>query len=133
MCDITSVGKLLVASLTHPPLPPPGAPNPQILLVNSFTCTPDEIVAEYEKQTGGAKWEVVHTPAAEVTKLEEEMWKQGHPAATPLTLRRIWMEGGTLYEDDRSGNRMVGSPRMESLREQVAQCVEVQKRAGAGA
>ena len=126
-----SVGKLLVASLTHPPPPPPQGTNPQILLVNSFTCTPDEIVAEYERQTGGQKWEVVRTPAAEVKKLEESMWAQAHPAATPLTLRRIWMEGGTLYEDDQSGNRMVGSPRMESLGEQVRQCVEVQKKAGA--
>ena len=73
----------------------------------------------------------MRTPAAEVKKLEESMWAQGHPAATPLTLRRIWMEGGTLYEDDQRGNRALGSPRMETLGEQVGQCVEVQKQAGA--
>ena len=123
----SSVGKLLVASLEHPP--PPGT-NPQILKVNSFTCTPDEIVAEYERQTGGEKWEVSYTSPAEVKKLEEKLWREGHPVATGLTLRRIWMEGGTIYEDDQSGNRMVGSPRMETLGEQVGQCVEKQRKEG---
>lgn len=91
------VGRLLVAALKTPP-----DSLERILKVNSFTSTGKETAAEFEKQTG-AKWHISYTPLDELKRLEEQAWREDWPSKTPLTLRRIWTEGGTLYESRDNG------------------------------
>jgi hypothetical protein len=111
-----SVGKLVVACLQHP-----AESEDKILIVNSFTSTPNEILAEFEKQTG-AKWTVSYTSLDELKKFETKAWESGAPYATSATLRRIWTEGGTLYSKPRD-NGLVGDPEMETLADQVKQII----------
>ena len=88
------------------------------LRVNSFTTTPAEIQAEFERQTTGKSWESVSNTSIErLRELEKVAWDAGNPAATVLTLRRIWTEGGTLYEQRDNG--IIGEPRVMSLQEVV--------------
>lgn len=68
-------------------------------------ATGKDILAEYEKQTG-AKWEVVYSPLQKLREAEEKAWADGVPYATIFTLRRIWAEGGTLYE--KTDNERIG-------------------------
>lgn len=95
-----SVGKLVVAALQHP-----GAAAGKALKVNSFEVTPNQVLAEYEKQTG-AKWKANHITLDELRQEEKKRWEEGHAKATVLTLRRIWAEGGTLYE--KTDNEAIG-------------------------
>ena len=120
------VGVLLVAALLHPPGPEEAEQNkgkPRTLKVNSFTTTPLEIVKEFERQTG-EKWDIGYTSLDDVRSEEKERWEKGDPLATLWTLRRIWGEGGTLYEQ--RDNRKVGEPKMEELPEQVGKSIEKQ-------
>lgn len=110
------VGKLLVAALQHP-----SSSSPRTLKVNSFTTTPDDILAEFEKQTG-AKWDVGYTSLETLKDLEKKAWDSGDPLATVFTLRRIWTEGGTLY--DSRDNGRIGDPPTETLEEQVRKAVQ---------
>jgi len=88
------------------------------LRVNSFTTTPAEIQAEFERQTTGQPWESVsETSIDRLRELEKAAWDAGNPAATVLTLRRIWTEGGTLYEQRDNG--VIGEPKVMSLQEVV--------------
>ena len=112
------VGKLLVAALKTPQ-----DSSPRTLKVNSFTTTPDEILAEFEKQTG-AKWEVNYTSLDELKRLEKEAYEQKSPIATVFTLRRIWTEGGTLYDERDNGK--IGEPECETLEQQVKLVLEQQ-------
>jgi len=112
---MADVGKLLVAALKTPP-----NESPRTLKVNSFTTTPHEILAEFEKQTG-AKWDVEYTSLDELKKLEQKAWENGNPAATVCTLRRIWTEGGTLYE--KRDNWKILEPEMETLESQVTKVI----------
>ncbi|KAL7946819.1 hypothetical protein V8C42DRAFT_318870 [Trichoderma barbatum] len=73
------------------------------LIVNSFTTTPREIVAEYEKQTGGQPWDVSFTGLGELKQLESDAWSKGDAMAGVVTLKRIWTEGGTLYDHRDNG------------------------------
>lgn len=91
-----------------------------ILIVNSFTTTPAEILAEFEKQTN-SKWDVSYTPLEKLKEIEKQAWDDGLPYATPATLRRIWTEGGTLYE--KRDNGVVGDPEMETMADQVGQVI----------
>lgn len=95
-----SVGKLVVAALRHPE-----ESFGKALKVQSFVTTPNAILEEFEKQTG-AKWTVSHTPEQKLRQAEKESWDSGSPAATLYTLRRIWAEGGTLY--DKTDNESLG-------------------------
>ena len=113
------MGKLVVACLQHPK-----ESKDKILIVNSFTATPNEIVAEFEKQTGD-KWTVSYTSLEKLKEVEQQAWESGAPYATPITLRRIWTEGGTLYDKPRD-NGLVGDPKMETLADQVKQIIETQ-------
>jgi hypothetical protein len=117
--SMADVGNLLVAALLHPE-----AAKNKALCVNSFTATPDEILAEFEKQTGGQKWDVSYTSLEDLKKSEEKMWADGSPLATGYTLRRIWTEGGTLYE--KRDNGIIGEPKMETLEDQVRLAIEAQ-------
>lgn len=90
----------MVAALKHPE-----AAAGKALKVNSFEVTPNQVLAEYEKQTG-AKWKVNHISLDELKQEEKKSWEEGNPKATILTLRRIWAEGGTLYE--KTDNEAIG-------------------------
>lgn len=99
-CTMWDVGKFVVATLRHPE-----QSYGKALKVQSFVVTPKQVVAEYEKQTG-AKWTVSSTPLDDIRKLEAKLWEEGNPRATSVTLRRIWAEGGTLYE--KNDNEVIG-------------------------
>ena len=121
--DLTSrsVGKLLVAALRHPE-----ATRNRALKVNSFTATPNLIVAEFERQTGGQKWDVEHVPRDEVVQSEKKAYEEKSPFATMYTLRRIWADGGTLY--DKRDNSDIGfEGKEESLESQVRKAVVASK------
>lgn len=70
LTEKNSVGKLLVGALQHPE-----AARNRALKVNSFTTTPAEILAEFEKQTG-EKWQVSYTSLPELKKLEQVSHRQ---------------------------------------------------------
>lgn len=91
--------------------------------MNSFTTSPAEIQAEFERQTTGKPWENVSVTSLErLRELETTAWDSGNAAATVLTLRRIWTEGGTLYEQRDNG--IIGEPQMMSLQEVVANAIQ---------
>lgn len=94
------MGKFVAAALRHPE-----ESQGKALKVQSFVVTPNQVLAEYEKQTG-AKWTVSSTSLDELRALETKEWAAGNPAATVATLRRIWAEGGTLYE--KNDNDLLG-------------------------
>jgi hypothetical protein len=113
-----SVGKLLAAAVKSPE-----QSRNKALIVNSFTTTPDDILAEYEKQTG-AKWEKEYISLDQLKTLEEEAWNKGVPWATGFTLKRIWTEGGTLYEQ--RDNEAIGFTQPDTLADAVAEAIKVQ-------
>lgn len=112
-----SVGKLLVAAIQHPK-----ASRNRALKVNSFTTTPNKILAEFEHQTC-AKWCVEYVTLLELKGLEKAAWDNTDPLAAMFTLRRIWTEGGTLYHN--TDNKMIGLSvdDMDSLGDIVAKLV----------
>jgi hypothetical protein len=116
------VGKLVVAALKHPG----EATKNKALKVNSFTATPKEIVAEFEKQTGGQPWEVSYTSLDELKELEQQAWAKQDPMAGVFTLKRIWTEGKTVYAHrDNDAIDMEGD-KVESLASAVGQAIKVQ-------
>ncbi|KAL4745371.1 hypothetical protein BDW72DRAFT_186743 [Aspergillus terricola var. indicus] len=112
------VGKFVVHTLTHW-----DKARGRALKLNSFTTTPNDIIAEFEKQTGD-KWSVEYTSLAQLKQYEKEAWEKGEPDATPLTLRRIWTEGGTLYE--RRDNEDIGAEDTTTLEEAVNGAIKAQ-------
>lgn len=66
-------------------------------------------------------WEVSYTSLERLRQLEGEAWAAGNPAATVVTLRRIWAEGGTLYEQRANG--LIGEPKTTSLEEVISRVV----------
>jgi hypothetical protein len=113
------VGKLTVKALLHPE-----ASRNRALRVNSFTTAPLEIVAEFERQTGD-KWSVSFTPLEKARELERQAYASGTPAATYFTLRRIWGEGGTLYE--KRDNGLIDGEDTETLEDAVKVAIALQK------
>lgn len=112
------VGRLLVAALVTPT-----HESPRTLKVNSFTTTPDDILEEFEKQSN-SKWKVSYTSLEKLRQLEKEAWEKQSPIATVYTLRRIWTEGGTLYET--RDNEKIGNPPTETLELQVKGALETE-------
>jgi hypothetical protein len=90
--------------------------------VQSFIVTPNEVLAEYERQTG-SKWEVTTTPLDEVRALEANLWEEGNPRATLVTLRRIWAEGGTLYAQNDNGMLSAKLDDLDSLESAVSKAL----------
>lgn len=115
----SSVGKLVVKVLLHP-----DQCKNKALKVNSFTATGNEILEEFEKQCGGEKWNVEHTSIEELRNLERDAWANKHPVAPIFTLRRIWNEGGTLY--DQTDNRLIDAENMQTLSDAVANAIATQ-------
>lgn len=121
LSTMRDVGKFVVGALLHPE-----ETRNKAIHVNSFTTTPKELVAEFEKQTGGEKWSVGYTSLEKLKELEEEAYKKGEPKAGGLTLRRIWASGGTLYE--KRDNDLVGLEEgIDSLQSAVALAISVQE------
>jgi len=113
------VGKFVVAALLNPT-----ASKNATLIVHSFTATPHEILAEYERQTG-RQWERSYTTLARLREMEKEEYQIHSPIATVVTLRRIWTEGGTLYKYyDES---ILGQIDTETLESQVAANIRKQE------
>jgi nucleoside-diphosphate-sugar epimerase len=119
LTTMRDVGKLVVATLLHPEVSKNKA-----LKVNSFTTTPNEIVKEFERQTGD-KWDVTFTPMTKLKELERDSWEKQNPKATVYTLRRIWAEGGTLY-DQRDNGVIECEDNVDTLRSGVAEAIRVQ-------
>jgi hypothetical protein len=92
------------------------------LKVQSFVTTPNAILKEFERQTGPG-WTVEHTSNERLRELEKTKVENGQPLATYI-LRRIWAEGGTLY--DKTDNERLGmQPEdMEQLSAVVQRAVE---------
>ncbi|KAL3455937.1 hypothetical protein BJX64DRAFT_294606, partial [Aspergillus heterothallicus] len=112
------VGKFVVHTLTHW-----DQAKGRALKLNSFTTAPEEILAEFEKQTG-EKWEVEYTSLEQLRQYETQAWEKGEPDATGLTLRRIWTEGGTLY--DKRDNADIGAEDTVTLAEAVKESIRAQ-------
>lgn len=112
------MGKFVVAALLHPE----NSRN-ATLIVQSFTATPHEILAEFEKQTG-AKWDVSYTSLDQLKEMEKAAYQHYSPLATVITLRRIWTEGGTLYKYYE--NSILESDDTETLEDQVRQSIDQQ-------
>lgn len=95
-----SVGKFVTATLRHP-----AQSFSKALKVQSFVVNPQDVLKEFEKQTG-SQFDVTYTTVDEIKNLENVLWDknsdkpQPKPQATPVTLRRIWATGGTLYDKD---------------------------------
>lgn len=115
LTTMADVGRLLVAVLEHPDLC-----DNKAVKVNSFTTTPQEILAEFERQTD-SKWEVGYTTLEELKRLEGLAWETGNELATIYTLRRIWTEGSTLYE--KTDNDAIGMTKMDTLEMVVQKAV----------
>ncbi|SMR47895.1 unnamed protein product [Zymoseptoria tritici ST99CH_3D1] len=113
LSTMRDVGKMAVAALLHPEVSKNKA-----LHVNSFTTTPIELAEEFQKQTG-EKWDVAYTSLDRLKQLEQQ-------TGGPLTLRRIWTEGGTLY--DERDNELIGLKEgdVDSLQTAVALAISVQ-------
>lgn len=93
--------------------------------MNSFTATNADILHEFEKQTGGQPWEVSYIGLEDLKKKEQAAWESGVPFATAFTLKRIWAEGGTLY-DKRDNHLIDAGNDMDSLEIAVANAVKAQ-------
>ncbi|KAE8356813.1 hypothetical protein BDV28DRAFT_40679 [Aspergillus coremiiformis] len=115
LTTMKDVGTLVRATLEHP-----SVAFKRALRVNSFTTTPSQIHAEFERQTGGQPWtDVRYTSLSRLREVESEAWKTEKPDATGFTLRRIWTEGGTLY--DQRDNTLIGEPPLQTLVDVVAE------------
>ncbi|KGO38899.1 hypothetical protein PEX1_093700 [Penicillium expansum] len=114
LTTMKDVGTLVLNTLLHATAETRNA----ALCVNSFTTSPDQIQAEFERQLGGQPWNVSRTSLEKLRKAEAAAWEAGNPATTVLTLRRIWGEGGTLYA--KRANELIGEPKVMGLEDVVA-------------
>lgn len=123
LTTMRDVGKLVVAALLHL-----DETKNRAIKVNSFTTTPLELVKEFERQTRGQPWDVSFTSLERLKELEKEAWEQSNPVAGGFTLRRIWAEGRTLYQE--RDNVLVGmegeGKGLDGLESCVRQAIEVQ-------
>lgn len=115
LTTMADVGRLLVAVLKHPEVC-----DGKAVKVNSFTTTPGEILAEFERQTD-SKWKVNYTSLEDLKRYEIEAWEKENPIASLYTLRRIWTEGGTLY--DKTDNEAIGKTKMDTLEMAIQEAV----------
>lgn len=116
LTSMADVGRLLVAVLKHPE-----CCDRKAVKVNSFTTTPHEILSELQRQTE-SKWKVSYTSLDDLKKFEGEAWEKGNPLASIYTLRRIWTEGSTLYEQ--TDNHAIGMDKMDTLEMIVQETVK---------
>ncbi|KAI1105601.1 isoflavone reductase family protein [Jackrogersella minutella] len=115
LTTMADVGRLLVAVLLHPE-----ASDNRAIKANSYTTTPNEIFAEFERQTG-SKWDVSYTSLTDLKILEQAAWESGNPLASLYSLRRIWTEGSTLYRQ--TDNAALGLSKMDTLEMSVQEAI----------
>ncbi len=94
------------------------------LKLRSFTTSPNEILKEFERQTN-SKWTVSYVPLDQFKVLEVQAWEAKASMASIYTLRRIWAEGGTLY--DHYDNELIGATDMDTLDDAVRMAIEKQE------
>ena len=120
LTTMQDVGKFVVAALKYPQ-----AAKNRALHVNSFTTTPREILNEFEKQTGGGKWDISFTSLEKMRSLEQQARARGDAKTETFTLRRIWTEGKTLH--DPRDNGLIGMESdVDSLADAIRQAIKVQ-------
>ncbi|RDW79371.1 hypothetical protein BP6252_04009 [Coleophoma cylindrospora] len=120
LTTMRDVGKLTVAVLKHPDVS-----SKRALKVKSFVTTPDEILAEFQRQTQTeGKWNVSYSSLETLKQLEAEAWASKVPPATFYTLRRIWTEGATLY--DQWDNDDIQPEKLDTLEDAVKLAIEQQ-------
>lgn len=90
--------------------------------MQSFVTTPQELLAEFEKQAG-AKFDVKYTPKDQLREAEQKSWQEGNPSAALFTLRRIWSEGKTLYEKTDNVTLGVSPSDLETVSDVVGRAV----------
>ncbi|KAH7264343.1 hypothetical protein MRS44_012339 [Fusarium solani] len=112
------VGKAAVAALRHPE-----ASFNKALKVQSFVVTSKDILAEFEKQTGGEPWTTTSYTLQELKDAEQKAWSEGNPSAVSYTLRRIWSEGGTLYEKTDNESIELKDSELETLSDAVTRAL----------
>ncbi|KAI1335048.1 isoflavone reductase family protein [Xylariaceae sp. FL0016] len=115
LTTMADVGRLLVAVLLHP-----WACDNRAIRANSYTTTPNAVLKEFERQSGSS-WEVAYTSLPKLRTLEQEAWDNGNPLASLYTLRRIWTEGGTLYEE--TENAAIEMEKMDTLEMSVQEAL----------
>ena len=69
-------------------------------------------------------WTVDYTSLEDLKAFEKWAYDTGAPYAGGITLRRIWTEGGTLYE--KNDNDLIGPVKLETLSEVVSQIIKKQ-------
>ena len=107
----------MAAALAHPE-----ASTGKALKVQSFVTTPQELLTEFEKQTG-AKFNVKYTSKEQLHEAERKSWQEGNPGAALFTLRRIWAEGKTLYEKTDNETLRVSPGDLETVSDVVGRAV----------
>ena len=117
---MNDTAKFVVGALKHLP-----ETRNRILIVNSFTTTPRQIVTEFEKQTG-KKWDVSNTSLDQLKKLEEEAWGRGEVLAGAVTLKRIWTSGKTLYDHRDNSVLGVDQQQLDTLEDAVGDAIKWQ-------
>lgn len=127
LTTMRDVGKFVVAALLQQQHGDGGddITKNRALRVNSFTTTPHELLGEFERQTGGEKWQVGYTRVEELERLERE-----NPV---VTLRRIWTSGKTLYAKGDNDELLNGAKEddgffcLDNVESAVAQAIDVQR------
>lgn len=131
LTTMRDVGKFVVAALLQQQQQHGddgnGVTKNRALRVNSFTTTPHELLAEFERQTGEEKWQVGYTSVEELERLERE-----NPV---VTLRRIWTSGKTLYAKGDNDELLNGAKEdddgffcLDNVESAVAQAIDVQRK-----
>ncbi|VUC21028.1 unnamed protein product [Clonostachys rosea] len=115
LTTMADVGRLLVGVLRHPEVC-----DNKAIKVNSFTTTPNAILAEFERQTN-SKWNVEYTSIDQLRQLEKKAYEDQNSLSSLYTLRRIWTEGRTLYE--KRDNESIGLTKMDTLEMVIQQAV----------
>jgi hypothetical protein len=115
----TSVGRMVFQALLHLDVC-----RNRALRVNSFTTTTQEIVEEFERQSGQTL-AVRYTDLEQLRGLEKAAWANKHAMAPIFTLRRIWAEGGTLYKQ--RDNSLIDADDTETLADAVRAAIVYQK------
>ncbi|KAI9744065.1 MAG: hypothetical protein M1818_002217 [Claussenomyces sp. TS43310] len=91
LTTVSDVAKFVLKVLQHPE-----RCSRRALKLKSFTTTPQKIVEEFERQTD-TTWDISYTSLPQLRNLDAQALDSGNPVSAIYTLRRIWAEGGTLY------------------------------------
>ncbi|KAL7941458.1 hypothetical protein V8C42DRAFT_334626 [Trichoderma barbatum] len=112
------VGKAVLAALQRPEVS-----LGKVLKIASFTKSPNQILAEYERQLG-QKLNAKYITLDDLRSFEKKYWDEGNPWAVVGTLRRILATGGAVY--DKLDNEALGlqENQLQSLEDAVRNHLE---------